>query len=39
VKLALAGLAGLALLDLLCASRLSTDSDEERGYLPPYWED
>lgn len=39
VKLALAGLAGLALLDLLCASRLSTDNDEERGYLPPYWED
>ncbi|SHJ57146.1 hypothetical protein SAMN02745194_02864 [Roseomonas rosea] len=39
VKLALAAVAGVTLLDILCATRLSTDSDEELEYVPPYWQD
>ncbi|HEY8611915.1 MAG TPA: hypothetical protein VIL69_11560 [Roseomonas sp.] len=37
VKLAIAAVAGVALLDILCATRLSTESDEELEYLPPHW--
>jgi hypothetical protein len=39
VKLAIAAVAGVALLDILCATRLSTDSVAELRALPPYWED
>ena len=38
VKLALAAVAGVTLLDILCATRLSAGDDEELPYLPPYWE-
>jgi hypothetical protein len=38
VKLAIAAVAGITLLDILCATRLSTESDRELEYLPPYWD-
>ena len=39
VKLAVAAVAGIALLDILVATRLSTESDDDLRGLPPYWED
>ncbi|MBP0446760.1 hypothetical protein J8J14_18450 [Roseomonas sp. SSH11] len=38
VKIALAAVAGVALLDILCATRLSTESNRDLEYLPPYWD-
>jgi hypothetical protein len=29
---------GVTLLDILCATRLSTRSDEELRGMPPYWD-
>jgi hypothetical protein len=38
VKLAVAAVVGVTLLDILCATRLSTRSDEELRGMPPHWD-
>lgn len=38
VKWAMAAVAGITLLDLVCAARLSTEDDDELPSLPVYWD-
>ncbi|WP_156963740.1 hypothetical protein [Muricoccus aerilatus] len=37
-KWAIAAVAGITLLDILCAARLSTEDDDELPGLPIYWD-
>jgi len=38
VKLAVAAVVGVTLLDILCATRLSERDDRRLRHTPPYWE-
>ena len=38
VKWAMAAVAGITLLDIVCAARLSTEDDDELPELPVYWD-
>jgi len=37
-KWAIAAVAGITLLDILCTARLSTEDDEQLAALPVYWD-